>query len=144
MMSVIKVKAPLAIETRDADVSALEALQKFRIARMCNRPTAAAGKEAVLVRKICHQLRGHDAMKGYGSATPGIKEQMIKYVLHQFALAADLHNLTDSAGLQVVKITAHNLLVFVAQSDFPEVGAGMHPFHESEKPFQGATIVIRP
>src|SRR5450759_2007889 len=108
---------------------------------MCKCPAAAAHEEAVLL-PLAHHVAVHYPMKGNGSVIPGVIEKMIENVLGELPLTADLHHFTNSGRFQVVDVPAKDLLAVIAKNNLPEIFAGVHPLHESQKPFQRMDVIF--
>jgi hypothetical protein len=142
--SLAKTQAPLAIKTREESITSSEEFEEFGLAGMCDRPPAAAREEAVLLREFVHQSAMHYPMKGNDSVIPGVMEKMIENVLDESPLTADLHHFTNGARFQVVDVPAKDFLAVIAKNNLPEISVGLHPVHESQKPFQRMDVIFRP
>src|ERR1035438_3077562 len=111
---------------------------------MCERPAAAARKEAVLIRQVAHPAALHYPMKGNDSVIPCVIEKMIENVLAELPLTADLHHFTNSARFQVIDVPANDFLGVIAKNNLPDISVSVHPIHETQKPFQRTVIIFRP
>jgi hypothetical protein len=65
--------------------------------------------------------------------TPTVIEKMLENVSGELPGTADLDDLSDSAGFQIVDIPSNDFLLTIAKNNLPEISAGS-PVHESEEP----------
>jgi len=144
LRSLAKTQVPLAIKTREENITAIEEFEEFGLTGMCKRPAATAREEAVLIREVGHPVALHYPMKGNDSVIPCVIEKMIENVLGELPLTADLHHFTNSARFQVIDVPAKDFLAVIAKNNLPEISAGLHPVHESQKPFQRMVVILGP
>jgi hypothetical protein len=66
--------------------------------------------------------------------TPTVIEKMLENVSGELPGTADLDDLSDSAGFQIVDIPSNDFLLTIAKNNLPEISASRSPVHESEEP----------